>query len=1068
MKFSPILVMLLFAASALAQQKEQIGDRKWRREGTHNGNLVETLFWNFGEVAWWGKQPSGVWPRGTGRSYMDGITPIVAAEVVTTNGDTIHMVEAGYRELMDYSPTGVERGWQPRPGFFNPNQDEIAMSTNPNSWPEMWTDRPPSWAGKWNGYFGQRTNADQESYFVIDDQADDGHSFYPDSTNKNRRGLGLRVGVRGFQWSNVLAQDIIFWHYEITNESTTPYDKIIFGMYVDSGVGGQFDSNDDNALYDLDLDLTYTWDTNGLGEGGWGPTGYAGYAFLESPGNPLNGIDDDGDGRNGSGPVFTQVDLDRATAPRQLRLDDQLVVVDYDSYQRTVATLKDSIVTYQRGRRLVLRPGTILPAEIAGDGFDNNFNGLLDEAKVHLELKYLNYVTGEGIDNPLIDERRDDGVDNDKDWDRDRDDVGEDGVAGSGDRGEGDGLPTLGEPNFDRTDVDESDQIGLTAFDVFYIGSGVSFRDDESIWQRISLSHFDTQLQNGNIAFLYGSGPFPLPPGKTERFSLALVFAGNLDKMRRNKETVQKIYNANYNFARPPDKPKVWAVAGDRKVTLYWDDLAERSYDVFSDPPEDFEGYKIYKSTDPAFNDSYIVTDGFGNKSLSKPAAQFDIRNNVEGFFPIAIEGVQYYLGDNKGLRHSWTDTSVVNGRTYYYAVVSYDRGEAAKNMLPSECTKVIVRDVAGKVTLDQNTVMVTPNAPAAGYESAQLPNGVVHRRGPGTGAVWVDIVDPRLARDGGEYRVVFDDTSTRTTRYSLYRLKNDGSSEAVFENSPYINGEDANHLFDGLRLFVRDDTVRFNADRTGWTQGDANLQITGELLRSYPTRREGFPARYEVRVGVQDTSWLFNSPQFTSNFQVWDVVSGNKVRYYLRDATGQEDSLLNAGDFINIWIKEGTRWFRLWKFDFIPPLAGETRNPEAGDVAYIHIDMPFRSGDVFEFQTLAPKVSTARARQEMDRIAVVPNPYLAAAEWEPTRLLASGRGDRKIDFIHLPSKCTIRVFTISGQLVQTLEHDSAIDDGAESWNLRTRDGMDAAPGVYIFHVESPVGEKLGKLAIVK
>ena len=46
--------------------------------------------------------------------------------------------------------------------------------------------------------------------------------------------------------------------------------------------------------------------------------------------------------------------------------------------------------------------------------------------------------------------------------------MGIDGLAGSGDLGENDGIPTSGagtdlpgEPNIDKTDIDESDQIGL-------------------------------------------------------------------------------------------------------------------------------------------------------------------------------------------------------------------------------------------------------------------------------------------------------------------------------------------------------------------------------------------------------------------------------------------------------------------------------------------------------------------------------------------------------------------------------------------------------------------------------
>ncbi|MBL7095642.1 hypothetical protein ISS22_16935, partial [candidate division KSB1 bacterium] len=122
------IILLALAAPLLAQDnvpKNLRGDRKYRKQGIHNGNLVETLFYNFGEVAWWGRQPSGVWPRGSGHSYMDGITPIVVTEVVNRNGDTLHICEAGYREMMDISPDGVERGWQPRPGYANPNQDKI-------------------------------------------------------------------------------------------------------------------------------------------------------------------------------------------------------------------------------------------------------------------------------------------------------------------------------------------------------------------------------------------------------------------------------------------------------------------------------------------------------------------------------------------------------------------------------------------------------------------------------------------------------------------------------------------------------------------------------------------------------------------------------------------------------------------------------------------------------------------------------------------------------------------------------------------------------------------------------
>jgi hypothetical protein len=41
--------------------------------------------------------------------------------------------------------------------------------------------------------------------------------------------------------------------------------------------------------------------------------------------------------------------------------------------------------------------------------------------------------------------------------------------------------------------------------------------------------------------------------------------------------------------------------------------------------------------------------------------------------------------------------------------------------------------------------------------------------------------------------------------------------------------------------------------------------------------------------------------------------------------------------------------------------------------------------------------------------------------------------------------------------------------DGSESWDLRSKDGLDIAPGIYIFHVDAQdLGEIMGRFAIIK
>jgi hypothetical protein len=147
---------------------------------------------------------------------------------------------------------------------------------------------------------------------------------------------------------------------------------------------------------------------------------------------------------------------------------------------------------------------------------------------------------------------------------------------------------------------------------------------------------------------------------------------------------------------------------------------------------------------------------------------------------------------------------------------------------------------------------------------------------------------------------------------------------------------------------------------------------------------------------------------------------------------------------------------------------AGDQRGPQVGDIYRISTTKPFRSGEYFEFKVKAPGFDQGQAETDLDKIAVVPNPYVGLASWEPVNTTV-GRGERLIYFIHLPAKCTIRIYTISGYLVETLEHESNLADGQEGWDLVSKDGMNVSYGVYIFHVEAPgIGEKIGRFALIK
>ena len=190
----------------------------------------------------------------------------------------------------------------------------------------------------------------------------------------------------------------------------------------------------------------------------------------------------------------------------------------------------------------------------------------------------------------------------------------------------------------------------------------------------------------------------------------------------------QRIFDADYRFARPPRQPKLTAIPGDESVTLIWDDLAELSRDpVYG---FDFEGYRIFRSSDPQFLDAEDITDALGNPTFKQPMAQFDMANGLKGPHPLQFgetigqpTGIHFYMGEDTGLQHYLVDEDVLNGRTYYYSITAYDRGyvqgffdqglSALKNALPIAPAEspASIRLVNGEIVgMDQNTAVATPN----------------------------------------------------------------------------------------------------------------------------------------------------------------------------------------------------------------------------------------------------------------------------------------------------------------------------------------------------------------------
>jgi hypothetical protein len=88
----------------------------------------------------------------------------------------------------------------------------------------------------------------------------------------------------------------------------------------------------------------------------------------------------------------------------------------------------------------------------------------------------------------------------------------------------------------------------------------------------------------------------------------------------------------------------------------------------------------------------------------------------------------------------------------------------------------------------------------------------------------------------------------------------------------------------------------------------------------------------------------------------------------------------------------------------------------------------------------------------------------------QPLPPTVRGRGERVIYFTNVPLNSKVHIYTSSGSHVRTLEHGGDFNDGSVVWDVRTKEGLDVAYGVYFYVVEVDgiSDKKTGKLAIIK
>lgn len=581
------------------------------------------------------------------------------------------------------------------------------------------------------------------------------------------------------------------------------------------------------------------------------------------------------------------------------------------------------------------------------------------------------------------------------------------------------------------------------------------------------------------------SGPYLLRAGEKLEFITAIVAGETLEELLESLDQAYKILDFNFEISKPPLTPTLYSYAGDKQVTLYWNDVAESSFDNFSGE-YDFEGYRLYKSVDKGIKWDLL--------------ADYDKINDI---------------GLDRGIQYSYTDNNVINGLEYWYSITAYDRGDSELESL--ESPKGTNPDA-----ISLNSII--PVSSALGRTPVSSENAEHFGTGTSNYILTPSPVDnDELAN--GSYEVYFNFNS-RTDRGKL-KTKVEVTIVDSSKTLPHYYGLafKTDRIFDIVDLttgnVLKEDNTYIPRVYPGVRYSLNGSVIPGIEIRVYepslpappdslPVKNDRLVIEFSINVLKNGNEFVIENRPFelnkvqatedgvilqmaapavindvsrvggTDNFEIdFSVSDESQVlnALYLISVTSRGFTSTNEG-IISLLVKRDNTEIT---FDSLKNLSSFTFDGIRGVVNFPSNNPP-APGNIFSLTTVvskqpnvqdryrftinSPVVNREVIKSDMNKIRVVPNPYVVSSLYEPEFGELRREPLRQIQFINLPPECTIYIFTVDADLIKTLYHNST--NGTEVWDLRAEGGREIAAGVYMYLVKTSDTEYLERFAVIK
>ncbi|MFH2047881.1 MAG: hypothetical protein ABIJ12_00395, partial [bacterium] len=137
----------------------------------------------------------------------------------------------------------------------------------------------------------------------------------------------------------------------------------------------------------------------------------------------------------------------------------------------------------------------------------------------------------------------------------------------------------------------------------------------------------------------------------------------------------------------------------------------------------------------------------------------------------------------------------------------------------------------------------------------------------------------------------------------------------------------------------------------------------------------------------------------------------------------------------------------------------------------------PLESSILLNAKEVYPDNIWDEEENEVNNVYVFPNPYRDDQWYRLNGFEGLGEEDRmrdrvrKVTFGNLPPRCTIKIFSLDGDLIQEIDHEFDKGNPLSSyheWDLISRNVQIIVSGLYYWVVEDDKGNtRIGKLTIL-